>query len=256
MLNCSARGIIGKAICLVSDRNDTPNPLNLTHSGFCALEDPRRLHEMIFQLTPNAENKGLGCTISEKAGKIMRDEIFSWHRDILGLVCDDEILMPFGMEASGSVGTVLRGAYPHVQARPLAALLEEYDGAVYQRRIEIDVPLEHSRSFSRAHLGRSYEGLKGFLQLLRAAKHENAVEDTDEVFCSEYCALFYRGVIDTYLGESEFFQGRRALYGNVSNVIPEQFCSQIGDWDLLLEMAGPEVTLKRARAAKKRCLLL
>ncbi|MDR0580757.1 MAG: hypothetical protein LBG04_01425, partial [Holosporaceae bacterium] len=96
-----------------------------------------------------------------------------------------------------------------------------------------------------------------FSELLRSVEQRNAVENTDNVFCSELCALFYRGVIDTYWGENEFFQRRRGLYDNVSNIIPEQFCSQIGDLDLLLRIAGPEITLKGARvAASKRCFLL
>ncbi|MDR0753530.1 MAG: hypothetical protein LBE95_02605 [Holosporaceae bacterium] len=255
MLNFSDRGIIGKTICLVSDRNTTPNPLNFTHSGLCILEDPRLLHSTISRLTPNSENKGLGCTIPEKAGKIMCKEIFSQHRDILSLVNRNEILMPFVLEASGSIDTVLRGVYPHVQARPLDISLKKYDGAVYQRSIQIDIPLQYSRDFLETHLGRSYESLGTLSELLRSAEHRNTVENTDKVFCSELCALFYRGVIDTSLEGDEFFQGRRELYGNVSNIIPEQFCSQIGDLDLLLGIAGSEITLKGTKVGK-RCLLL
>jgi hypothetical protein len=239
----AARGIVGRAIRAVSGLNAVPNPLGLSHSGIVVLQNPQGLFNMISELTPNSENKGINCTISEKAGKLMLNELLSYHRSELALV-DYKGLSPFLMEANGTAGKVLRGIAPHVEIHPLANSITEYDGNVYLRSISGNIPVNYSTEFIRANIGRSYETFSTLPELALSAVGGNKRERTDKVFCSELVGLYYRGVIRTVYDSSDLVRERYRLYENVSNIIPEQFGSGAGDKDLLRGLAGSEIEAK------------
>ena len=250
MLNFSASGPIGWAIRGISNLNDIQNPLGLTHSGVGILERPTWLHETILRLTPSEENVGIDCQISERAGNAMLREIQSEYDSILRLAGGgNEPLYPFIIEANGTADAVLQGIYPHVQMRSLASALSGYDGTAYQRQVLVNIPIEYTRNFVETNIGKPYEGLGSFQELFRAAiGGRNREERVDRLFCSELAGLFYRGVIETYCMENEYLRSRSGLFHNVSNIIPEQFCSQLGEIDLLNGLAGSEILLKSAIA--------
>jgi hypothetical protein len=235
LLGCSANGVIGKFIEYMSRKNDVQNPNHLTHVVLCVHQNPLRLFQQILRLTPSEENNGPHCRISPRAGREMQSNLCSYHGDTLALVegNTDEMIFPFALESNGTAGQVIRGIFPCVQISPLALLLTEYDGRVYQRPITVDIPMESTTNFLEEHLGRPYEGSSTFHQLFRAVNGENEEEDIRRLYCSETAALYYRERISVV--------GWRAP--NVSNILPEHFNFGIPQ-DVLGNVAGQEIALK------------
>jgi len=237
-LGFSCQDIFADTIRFVSGFNAIPNPLGLSHSGVVILDDPKNVFDLIYRLTPNATNRGYGCTISENAGRYMLEELQEYYASELSLV-QGEVLHPFVVEASGTAATVLRGIYPHVQLHPFEKTVKEYDGNIYLRSTKMNIPLDFTRNFTQEYIGRSYETLFTLPELVRAATERNTTESTQYVFCSELLGLFYRDAIN------QFHHGKDKnsllkLYKNVSNIIPEQFGSGAGNRDLLRGIAEPE----------------
>ncbi|MDR2723981.1 MAG: hypothetical protein LBB25_02110 [Holosporaceae bacterium] len=254
MLNCAANGIVGGVIRKFSDGNSIPNPLGYSHSALAVLEYPRWVHELILKKTPNEENKGQNCTIPEEAGNYMREALeLCYGNDIRLAGGGKSVLRAFTIEASGTATMVLRGGGPCALLLPFIGWLANYDGSVYQRHVYLNIQSELSRQFYEEHIGRSYEGLGTLSELVRAVKGRNNEENTTRVFCSELAGLFYRRVIETYCRGEDSFEQMLRRYRNVSNLIPELYCSQLGDRDLLHGIAGPEIVLKEY---KKHCILL
>jgi hypothetical protein len=96
------------------------------------------------------------------------------------------------------------------------------------------------------HIGKRYEAMATFSELLRAVTASNTQERTDNVFCSELAGLFYKKVIESCFPDSLTFSKENMLnrFANVSNLIPEQFCYQAEEHDVLHGIADKDVQLK------------
>ncbi|MDR1170074.1 MAG: hypothetical protein LBK97_04475 [Prevotellaceae bacterium] len=153
-------------------------------------------------------------------------------------------MSPFVLEASGTAGGVMRGIGPQVIIRPADLTIGEYSGEVLQREILITVPTAYTENFVEARLGTPYESIFTMPELLLATFELNRIEDTRRVFCSELGGDFYRGILRRYGARVVNQAERLHRYRNVSNLIPLQFCSMLGEDDLLFGFAGTEIPVK------------
>lgn len=232
MLNFAAAGVIGRTIRGASAFNDIPNPLGLTHSGIVINENPRVIQSIVLSLMAGGANYGkYSEALSNSAGRAMLRELMTYHRDVLAAVEDPKIIRGFSIESNGSVSEILSGILPATHIYSLQERIEGYDGNVYVRPLSINVPLESTRDFITRYVGRPYESLSTLKEIAGSVKEENKAERTENVFCSELAALFYREVCHINIP-------------NVSNIIPERFGSAAGEYDLLSGIACPEGVLK------------
>ncbi|MDR0677200.1 MAG: hypothetical protein LBF57_00795 [Holosporaceae bacterium] len=242
--NFSAHDLVGKGIAYICDKNEIPNPFDVTHSGVATLASPVDVFEIIRKQTPSEENPVQNCTIGEKAGAAMIKEISTYHCKILAMT-DYKGFEPFLLEASGDAKAVLAGIYPHVQIHPLALSLKKYVGDVFQRSIYFQIPVEYSLNFIANHIGKSYETLSTANELFNAINDGNSKENTSKLFCSEMVALYLRGAIQTYLPPNDFIKRRLELYKNVSNILPEEISSGAGQkYDIMYGVASPDQIVK------------
>lgn len=87
-------------------------------------------------------------------------------------------------------------------------------------------------SFLDKYLGRPYEKLSTLGELLRIVSSRNEEERTENVFCSELVACFYKHV------------GLLPKNLNASNIIPEQLSYYAGSNDILRSFAQKDQALK------------
>ncbi|MDR1391423.1 MAG: hypothetical protein LBI95_03620 [Holosporales bacterium] len=230
-LNFAASGIIGKTIRKASAFNDTPNPLGLTHSGFVINENPKRIFEKTLALMPDGRLHGLFAdTLSRKAGEAIVKELMENHREVISAVRCPDVKACFSLESSGSAKEVLKGIFPHVHISDLSKSVDSYSGNVFIRPLNEPISTEQTMDFLMEYLGRSYES--NFLELIKSAKALNREERTENIFCSELVALFYKkaGLI------------HQSILSN--NVIPENFAYGRKGSDLLFGKAGMDIPLK------------
>jgi hypothetical protein len=126
----------------------------------------------------------------------------------------------------------LRGILPHVHIHDLEHRAKEYHGNMFIRSFWTDIPLTITRGFFEQYIGRPYENLATFMELLKAVKCANTEERTDNIFCSELAALFYKhaGIISPDI--------------QTNNVIPEAFSVGAEEHDLLKGKALMDFPLK------------
>lgn len=254
MVNFAARGFVGKSIRAASALNDVPNPLGLTHSGIVFLESPRTVWDIIYSLTPNGEDGKNDGLVSRKEGRAMLEKLQSYF----GPELESDEKHPFLLESNGTAGQVIGGIYPHVQISPFLDALKNYGGNVYIRPFLIPVPSDFIVNFVKEHMGRSYE--KNPMDLIRSVNGFNRVERTGAVFCSEFVGMFYKSVIEVFpLSPLLSKENILEKFSNVSNLIPEYFCSSI-EKDVLQGIAGEDILLKHVEIFKDEeggcCLLL
>lgn len=241
LVNFACAGPIGWFIRSVSKRNHVPNPRGSTHTGVALIDNPQYVWRTIFNLTPNEQNRGFGCTIEEKTGKWMLEKIRKYYGDDLGVIGGGEIWRPFVFEANTTLGQLCHGVHPHTQIRPFVKALK-YDGNVDLRSINFAIPIDFSRRFMGEHVGRPYETFSTCRELFHAARNGNLPERTEKVFCSELASAFYIRAIE----ESDLENKGEliARFRNSSNILPERFCDDIGEYDLLEGLASTERALK------------
>ena len=230
MINFASSGVIGKTIRAASALNAVQNPLGLTHSGIVINENPRYIFSKVLSLTEGSSTEY--APLSEKAGKAILRELTKYHRDVISMTEDPKIIRSFAIESDGSVSEVLKGIAPHTHIHDLSHRISDYGGNVYIRPLNEGIDYKYSRKFLKEYLGRPYEGLKGIRELLGSVVGANEKERTENVFCSELCACFYKGA------------GLLSPALNVSNVIPEYFGSSAGENDLLAGKALDDVPMK------------
>jgi hypothetical protein len=233
VLNFAAGDAVGSFIRFASSANDVPNPLCISHSGLVVNDDPRVVYEILNGLRSGSM---MGDYQPQPAAlDLMLRNLRARYSNLLGFPGSVDAaslaVVPFCLQANGTPTQVLTGITPHVQIEDLYSAVEIYNGNVFVRPLCKPVPLESTRAFLKAHIGRPYEGFLTFADLLRAPMAANKTEDIKRLFCSELVALFYR----TYCGLS---------ISNVSNVIPESFGSGAGEYDLLRSIASREIPLK------------
>lgn len=221
VINFASDGPIGAAIRAASAMNEVGNPHGLTHTGLAVNENPINVLEIV--------EKNLG---SKKRNPIIK-ELNKYFSDVFASNSSDRSFMaPFCLESDGSVGEVLRGILPHAHIHALTKTVLKYDGNVYVRQLTHGVHRDVTRAFMIDYLGRDYESLWTLQELTRSVQGLNEDERTENLFCSELVALFYKkaGIINPD--------------ENVSNVIPEYFSEYAGKYDLLNGYAGPSIQLK------------
>lgn len=230
MLNFASSGVIGRTIRAASALNTIKNPLGLTHSGIVINENPRYLFSQVLALTESGA--GEIAPLSERAGKAIMRELLKYHKDVISMTTEPNIIRSFVLESDGSAAEVIKGILPHVHIHDLSHRISDYKGNVYIRPLIDSVDPEYSRTFLKDYLGRPYERLSGIKELLNSVVEANPKERTENVFCSELCACFYRG---TNILPHDL---------NVSNVIPEFFGSAAKEHDLLAGKALADIPLK------------
>jgi hypothetical protein len=243
VVNFSADGAVGAVIRGASTFNDIQNPYGITHSGVVVLGNPLYMFEIIRRRTRCEENAD--GTIETAAGHAMLNEFLGYFGSQMTTVAHHQ-LHPFLLEANGTADDVLNGIYPHVQLHPLLKSVRDYPGNVYLRNVIVPVSLDYCTRFVEDHIGRSYEKLSTIFDLVRAVGQRNAAENTENLFCSELVALFYRGAIKQLPPSCELTDLLSRL-GNVSNIIPEQLSCGAGYNDVLRSIASGDLALKDGR---------
>ncbi|MDR3224438.1 MAG: hypothetical protein LBT03_02580 [Holosporales bacterium] len=241
MVNFAASGVVGSAIRTASRLNHVPNPLGLSHSGVCFVENPKYLWLTVRELAPRRlANPRLECYLSVEEGEIIMKRLMERYSEIIDAMVDIPCWKLFIMEATGDMTEIFDGVYPHVTISPLEDVVKKFNGNIYARPLIRGVPLDISRGFIRDYLGRSYETLSTGIELLRAIRGGNTREEDDRLFCSELAAALYHraGIIS-----------RRIL---ANNTIPEQYSSYAGAGDLLAGYAVEDIPLKLG--SNVRCL--
>lgn len=223
VINFASDGLIGATIRAASAMNGVGNPQGLTHTGLAVNENPINVLEIVERnLAP------------EKINPIF-EELNEYFPGVFQSSSSNRNFMaPFCLESDGSVGEVLRGILPHAHIHPLIETVSKYSGNVYVRQLDHYISYDVTRAFMGRYLGRDYEPLWKLQELTCSVNGLNEDERTENVFCSELVALFYKeaGIIDSHV--------------NASNVIPEYFSEHAGEYDLLSEYAEPSIQLKHS----------
>ena len=149
------------------------------------------------------------------------------------------------MESDGSVSEVLSLTLPHVHIHTLSNRLQEYDGNIFIRTLYNPIAEQYSNSFIDKYLGTSYEMPNTMSDLLLSPLAKNKTENTENLFCSELAALFYKGYQD-YQGENGI-NGIKIIDNDIlaNNVTPELLSSGAGEkYDLLYNYATADIPLK------------
>ena len=157
----------------------------------------------------------------------------------------DVMLNAFVMEADGSVSEVLSLTLPHVHIHTLSNRLQEYDGNIFIRTLYNPIAEQYSNSFIDKYLGTSYEMPNTMSDLLLSPLAKNKTENTENLFCSELAALFYKGYQD-YQCENGI-NGIKIIDNDIlaNNVTPELLSSGAGEkYDLLYNYATADIPLK------------
>lgn len=235
-LGFASTGIVGTVIRAACGRNDIKNPLGITHSGIGIVANPWDVYHMVLQLTSEGKANSQH-PLSYKAGEAIKKELVGKYRDIIAAISTEgeDIFTGFTLESDGSAGEVLRGIAPHTHIHDFGNRLLEYSGDVYVRNLKKPVPYEQTLSFLKEYLGRPYEKLSTLGELLRAVNSNNEEERTENVFCSELVACFYKHV------------GLLPMDLNASNIIPEQLSYYAGHNDILRHFAKKDKALKLMR---------
>ncbi|MDR1333775.1 MAG: hypothetical protein LBJ71_01000 [Holosporaceae bacterium] len=235
----------GDIIRAMSALNKIKNPLGLTHSGIAFFENPHTVWDIIYSHTRWEKNGESDWSIEKKAGQAMLDEMQAYFKNEWKVYDDSSKKHLFLLEANGTVEQAKNLIYPHVQIHPFFNSLKNYDGNVYVRPFLMPIPLNFTKVFVEEYVGRSYEALETFSELVKAVNNRNKKENTEKVFCSELAALFYRSTIQAF-PLSPLLSKEKVLekFSNVSNIIPEQFCFSIGKDDVLQGIAGRDISLK------------
>ena len=229
VINFAAEGMIGDTIRTVSSKNDIENTDGLSHTGLVFNDNPDYVLKQIKVL----KKTGL---VDRKEAKLFKKSITKVYQEMLDDE-DFETLVPFSIEANGAASQVLAGILPHVQICPLTTTVKDYGGNVAVRFLKDNVPMEFTRQFLDENLGRSYEFNLG--ELIKSAYGKNTADATDQVFCSEIAAIFYKnyGLIDNKV--------------ITCNVTPEQFSPAAGKYDLLKDVAYDNIWLKKTFTVDK-----
>ena len=233
VLNYACDGIIGFGIRTMSDLNDVPNPLGLTHTGVAIHAIPKILVEDIIKLS---ETKGSNLYENDKVTKEMINNIRKYYPDAGGTTqlsdSDSNFMQVFCAEENGSAGEVLKGIYPHLYVVPLEHDAINYTGDIYFRPLKIEVPYERSYEILKKYLGTPYESPFTLLEMVNAIGDKNVKDETQRLFCSEFVALFYKKL--EVIPENVI----------VSNVIPEKLSSGAGENDILKDVADQDIPIR------------
>ncbi|MDR2666862.1 MAG: hypothetical protein LBB34_01945, partial [Holosporales bacterium] len=222
VVNFADGGPIGSLIRYASQHNAIPNPLGLTHSGLIINDSPRVIYNTVRQLMPdNPMHNEYGGHLSQAEGEIILRNLMDNHKEKISAVQYKAKPEPFVMEAVGTAEEVLRMIPPFVRISDFTSVLETYCGNVFVRTLNNGANHTQTTTFSQKYLGRQYEGLMTFIELIRAIKGENITESNDRLFCSEVVARFY--IENGYA--VQMLMGKQLL---ASNVIPEMFGSGAG----------------------------
>ena len=230
-LNFAAKGVIGDVVRVAETLNDVPNPFGLSHSGFVVNLDPRVIYTKVVDIMPGGKSHS-SRSLSERAGKAILRELEDSHRESISATTFPEVRASFAIESWGSVGELLHGITPHVRIRGLESCITEYDGNMFVRPLNENVPSNLTLDFMTEYVGRPYESFSTFRELLKSVTSCTEEERVENVFCSELVSLFYKraGIFD------------KGILSN--NVIPEMLGSGAGERDLLRGKALDDIPLK------------
>ena len=230
----SADGAIGAAIKLACGFSKVENPNKITHAGIAVVESPRMLHNLILELMPADSKVDPHSELDYDEAIHMLQGLLKNHRSIISSAdaAANNVMVPFALEANGSASDVLSGLMPHVYLTDLSQSIRDYKGNVFLRNIKEPVARAYTTEFMREHLGRSYEVPGTLLDLFRSVEGTNRKERTENVFCSELVAMYYKGA------------GIVAPSVNASNVVPAMLSVRADEYDVLQGKAGEEIPLK------------
>lgn len=224
------------------------NPHRITHNGIVLVANPKDIYNVVIgtggissTTTPTTSNgvlsavgSILGSMLNATAQQAIANELLTYHRDVIASTSgttSSDIYRLFCIETKGSVAGLSTNSSPYVHIRDFNACVNKYEGSVYFRNIDKDIPYSYIMAFLYTHLGRPYEEPAN-LRDITANTQQNNDDLFENVFSGELAAGFYKemGILPTTV--------------NPDDVLPANFSYFAKPNDLLSNIANEEILLK------------
>lgn len=244
------------------------NPYNITHNGIVLVANPKDVYNVVIGAggTSNIVSSGisnsitsvtsnstisaiggiLGSVLNATAQNAIANELLTYHRDVIAGTSDaitNDMYRLFCIETKGSVAGLITNVSPYVHIRDFNACVNEYEGSVYFRNLNQNIPYSHVMAFLYTHLGRPYEEPAN-LRNIAVGTQQNDDDLFENIFSGELAAGFYKemGILPTTV--------------NPDDVLPANFSYFARPNDLLSKFADAEISLKQMEQESIACSCL